>query len=498
MYLRRFGDVVAFDQRGTGASEPAGMLCAHEDGVPLDRPGSPERFLAVLRPEVRRCLGQAEAAGTIVSGLTTRQSADDVEALREALGAPRLSLLGASYGTHLALAVARYHPESVDRMVLAGVEGPDQTIKLPSAIDANLDDLGQVVARDSIYRDLIPDLRGELQSLVSDLDRHPRELEVLPGVEVTVGGWDLRRFVAEMIGRRFDLERLPRLVYAMERGNFSELARWSYRARQPGATHLMNLAMDCASYASPTRLRRIRSEAEATVLGATADFPLPGVCDVAGLPRLGSRFRAPLHRMVPALLVSGSLDGRTPIANARRIAAELPNATMLTIDNATHGRELLMGSPRIRERVGAFLSGRGVSVEQIRLPTWTFEAPIERSLPSDVLAHLASTGFEGTVDWYRRMLAEHSDDGTYDFDSSVLNRLGYDLLAADEVALAIQVFRLNTIGHPEASNPWDSLGEGYLAAGEQEKAIAAYRRSLLLNPANDNARRVLEDLESSP
>ena len=58
----------------------------------------------------------------------------------------------------------------------------------------------------------------------------------------------------------------------------------------------------------------------------------------------------------------------------------------------------------------------------------------------------------------------------------------------------LAVFELNVEAFPEASNPYDSLGEAYMVAGRREKAIANYERSLELDPGNQNAAAMLERL----
>jgi tetratricopeptide (TPR) repeat protein len=50
---------------------------------------------------------------------------------------------------------------------------------------------------------------------------------------------------------------------------------------------------------------------------------------------------------------------------------------------------------------------------------------------------------------------------------------------------------LNVEIYPDAFNTYDSLGEGYMEAGQNELAIQNYERSLELNPGNDNARQML-------
>lgn len=78
-----------------------------------------------------------------------------------------------------------------------------------------------------------------------------------------------------------------------------------------------------------------------------------------------------------------------------------------------------------------------------------------------------------------------------------LNRLGYEFLPGDP-ASAIDIFSLNVELHPGSGNVYDSLGEAYMIAGERERAIESYRRSLELDPANENAVEKLQELGSSP
>jgi hypothetical protein len=70
-----------------------------------------------------------------------------------------------------------------------------------------------------------------------------------------------------------------------------------------------------------------------------------------------------------------------------------------------------------------------------------------------------------------------------------VNSLGYFLLRNERTDDAIWVFRDNTLAYPESSNVWDSLGEGYMEAGDLERAIENYAKSVELDASNDNARR---------
>lgn len=77
-----------------------------------------------------------------------------------------------------------------------------------------------------------------------------------------------------------------------------------------------------------------------------------------------------------------------------------------------------------------------------------------------------------------------------------MNRLGYDLLRNGYPALALDAFRLNVILNPAAANYYDSWAEGLAANGLRREAIAAYRRSLELDPTNAAGRAALAKLEA--
>ncbi len=64
------------------------------------------------------CRSRLVTAGADLNGYTSAEAADDIEDLRVALGYPQLNLYALSYGTRLALTVARRHPTSVRAMVL--------------------------------------------------------------------------------------------------------------------------------------------------------------------------------------------------------------------------------------------------------------------------------------------------------------------------------------------------------------------------------------------
>ena len=90
--------------------------------------------------------------------------------------------------------------------------------------------------------------------------------------------------------------------------------------------------------------------------------------------------------------------------------------------------------------------------------------------------------------------AQRAKGPAKDFSAVDLNAGGYDLLGLGKTEDAIRVFQANVALYPKDANVYDSLGEGYMAAGQKDLAIWNYRKSLELNPKNDNAVAMLSRL----
>ena len=75
------------------------------------------------------------------------------------------------------------------------------------------------------------------------------------------------------------------------------------------------------------------------------------------------------------------------------------------------------------------------------------------------------------------------------------NILGYNFLRNDKIDDAISIFKLNTELYPRSSNVYDSLAEAYMKAGDNDQARINYDKSLELNPNNNNAIKMLKQLQ---
>jgi CubicO group peptidase (beta-lactamase class C family) len=145
-------------------------------------------------------------------------------------------------------------------------------------------------------------------------------------------------------------------------------------------------------------------------------------------------------------------------------------------------------------------TSQGGNLERINrdLTNILYDQPFE--MPKESIAEVLSKTIEergevaAAVRQYRELKATQA--AAYSFAESELNTLGYQLVAAKKLKEAIEVFKLNVEAYPQAANPYDSLGEAYLMAGERGLALQNYRKAVELNPQNTNAVAIIKNLES--
>ncbi|MEO9068349.1 MAG: alpha/beta fold hydrolase, partial [Caldimonas sp.] len=120
-------DIVFVDQRGTGGSAP--LQCQDPDHETLAEQADPDRqyrLTMACKAELLKLpyIGTERDLGLF----TTWIAVQDLDAVRQALGAARIDLVGGSYGTRVALEYLRQFPAAVRRTVIDGVAPPDMAL----------------------------------------------------------------------------------------------------------------------------------------------------------------------------------------------------------------------------------------------------------------------------------------------------------------------------------------------------------------------------------
>jgi pimeloyl-ACP methyl ester carboxylesterase len=367
--LREVADVILLDQRGSGMSVP--NLNCPATPVPTDAFETAEKWLRAYSGMSRACAEHWRAQGVDLPAYTTEANADDIDDLRQALGAERISLIGHSYGTVLAQAVIRRHNDRLNRVVLASTDTPDTLLTLPSTWDMLFKKLSSFASEDIAVNKIAPDMEALYRRVLDKLERNPLTLAVTDAqtkrpVNIRVGKIGLQWLMRLNMGndaRTFSV--FPALLYTIDQGDYSILTRQIeslYNGFQ-GRSAMAN-ALDCSSGWSAERLAQVRREAPQALFGNVNLQWESDICKAVGLKRMP----APQPRVLttlPALFLSGTLDTNTPPFQAEEVRWGFPNSTHVIIENSGH--EMLPDS-EVQSVVVDFFKGQDVSGRKVSFP----------------------------------------------------------------------------------------------------------------------------------
>src|ERR671939_878036 len=221
--------LVAFDPRGTGRS---GLLrCPEFQNDPAASPARMQALVATCANEI----------GPTRGFYSTRDHADDIDAVRQALGVNKVALWGTSYGTQLSVAYALTYPSHVSRLLLDSVA--DASGRDPFSLD-NLQQMPKGLASlcsGGLCRAATPNFVGELVRLANRLGTRPLRGKVArPGggtTTVTVRGADFLSGVVIDTDLNAGLAaELPAAVHAALRGKPRALLRLVQLDRETAVT----------------------------------------------------------------------------------------------------------------------------------------------------------------------------------------------------------------------------------------------------------------------
>ena len=124
-----------------------------------------------------------------------------------------------------------------------------------------------------------------------------------------------------------------------------------------------------------------------------------------------------------------------------------------------------------------------------RISTYTRMKDAEK-LP---IEFLVEGNFKQSLEAYQGLMKEDAKDPT--IEESNLNRLGYRYLNKEQTKMAQDIFKVNMILYPNSSNVYNSYAEACMKIGEFDLAIENYKKSLSLDPQNNNAKELIKELE---
>ena len=108
---------------------------------------------------------------------------------------------------------------------------------------------------------------------------------------------------------------------------------------------------------------------------------------------------------------------------------------------------------------------------------------------------IENIGFDSLSSALAKIRDLRDGGGDIYIDESAINNIGYSLIGTGKYGDAIEVLKLNVETFPQSANAYDSYAEALMRNGDTKNAILNYKKSLELNPENQNARDMLKNLE---
>jgi pimeloyl-ACP methyl ester carboxylesterase len=345
-------DVVGFDPRGVGDSDP--VQCLSDARLDAMIASDPDPETTAERKYVDRLItefgkGCVKSSGDLARHVSTVEAARDMDILRSALGESRLNFFGASYGTFLGATYADLFPTNVGRMVLDGAIDPTTSTVDQSLVQAE----GFETALTAYVQDCIDegkcflgdtqaDAKGRIQEFLADVDANPikgdgeRDLEIgnaVLGIWLPLYNEDYWTYLTDGLEAAFKGD-----------GSFLLGLSDAYVGRGPSG-YIDNsvealYSVNCLDHDDATKPKDVKA-LEQQFLGVSPTF---GRIFAYGTSACGAW---PIHTgngphelnaegAAPILVVGTTRDPATPLAWAQALAEQLESGVLITRDGDGH------------------------------------------------------------------------------------------------------------------------------------------------------------------
>jgi pimeloyl-ACP methyl ester carboxylesterase len=341
--------LVAFDNRGTGQS---GLI----NCPPLQK-----TVTGSVEVEARLAADCANTIGPTRVFYSTRDHADDMDAVRASLGVDKIGLYGVSYGTKLALAYALGYPTHVERIALDSVV----PVQFPDPFDQNvLQEMPGTLAgfcENKVCAGATRDYAGELVLLANRIEANPLRGKIV-GINgrtksVVLNGENLLSTMVDADLTPGLAAEAPAAIHAALHGNPRPLLRLydldlvSNELSAEDLSFGLNAATNCADGQFPWAPATPPAARQSAIDTAIANLA-PGSLGPFGnwAAKMGTAYfceqwptptgNAPLGPGplpdVPMIALDGGFDLRTPVANAVQVLKQFPHGKLLVVPGVGH------------------------------------------------------------------------------------------------------------------------------------------------------------------
>lgn len=337
-------DVIVFDQRGAGKSQPA-----------LDCPVSSEGSSSAATPSssgtpFEECLEEWRASGVDLTAFRTAESAADVESLRMALGYEQIDLYGVSYGTRLALEIMRDYPNAIRSAVLSSPLPPQvdpfagQLIGFDGALTAIFSDC----AADSACNEAFPNLESKLETVYTNLNERSVPVKVTgQSPDLYVDGAAFLSALYVMVYGTQTASYIPAFLDEIAAGNakaLETLVNWAFSFNfELASGDLYSVTcQDEAPFSDRSTASAAAEAAGVRPMLLNKKFQNWGwigifaVCDEVGFPPAPANENVPVKSSIPTLVFTGEYDPITPPAYGELLANDLSELTLVRVRGVSH------------------------------------------------------------------------------------------------------------------------------------------------------------------
>ena len=366
-------DIILYDSRGTGLSQPA-LHCEHyfQDSLAIfAKDLQPEKESQLRYQTLQQCyqtLIKDKEKLTALHHLGTIRNANDIADLTQTLGVKSLHLYGTSYGTRLALEVARRYPKKVASMVLDSIY-PQEIDGEETIPELYLNAVSRIITaceNEPTCALQYSELQKKLYTILRRLNDEPVTLNLRHDKETVKFVVTPSRFFSLLYDTGYDINSaitVPNVIQSFYANNNNALRHLAQSS--------LNMMFD-DSFSNPVYLEVECNENEikdkqafiANINEKYLYYPVlkrwqltalnDDVCTLWGKEEIHEQFHQPVITDKPTLILAGQLDSATPAKWSKAVADRLPNSEYHEFAASAHG--VLYNVPCAKDIVRRFLN----------------------------------------------------------------------------------------------------------------------------------------------
>lgn len=356
--VRKTRDIVLFDLRGTGLSEP--LICSGAEEFTYIGNAAPIADASTqIETFAKTCLA---SLGERTRNHTSREAVEDLELFRQAMGYSSLNLWGGSFGTRIAQHYVRAYGLHARSVILDAAAPAGRSVLASGSMtpDKSLEMVIKACEQDKACAARFPTFRTDLAAILARAEAQPITGLVADPVTGRRGSFRLDRTslgnaIRVALYSRMTTALLPFAVTEAARDNWSPILGMMMAAYDDQLSMGTQFSMLCVEdWMQADALAPAERTGQLMKDGFYSIFS--PACAVWPKDELPPEMLKPFKSTVPALTISGAYDPVTPPELGEQTSVQFSNSRHLVLENGFHTNS---GSPCVAEIIGRFLQNPG-------------------------------------------------------------------------------------------------------------------------------------------